>query len=118
MVIPQSCLINIIHWLAVCNNIHYILYVLIFEGLAMLETMNLNVRISGELKEFVSREVQQGSYENISEYVRDLVRRDKTRAEEKAFERLKAELQLAFSAPDSDYQALSVADIVGDYAEK
>ncbi|MES9857910.1 MAG: addiction module antitoxin [Sedimenticola sp.] len=79
----------------------------------MSDTMNLNVRISGALKEFVSHEIKQGAFENISEYVRDLIRRDKTRSEEAAFEKLKAELTLAFSAPDSEYIELSASDITG-----
>lgn len=82
----------------------------------MLDTMSLNVRISGGLKEFVTDEIQHGSYENVSEYVRDLIRRDKAQAEQKAFAKLKAELQLAFAAPDSTYQELSVADVVGHYS--
>lgn len=48
----------------------------------MSDTMNLNVRISGALKEFVSHELTHGSYENISEYIRDLIRRDKARSEQ------------------------------------
>jgi Arc/MetJ-type ribon-helix-helix transcriptional regulator len=42
-----------------------------------------------------------GSYENVSEYIRDLIRRDKERAEKEAFERLRAELTHAFAAPES-----------------
>ena len=80
----------------------------------MSDTMNLNVRISGSLKDFVSDEIQQGSYENISEYVRDLIRRDKAQVELKAFETLKAELKLAFSAPESDYIELSADDILSN----
>ena len=79
----------------------------------MSDTMSLNVRISGSLKDFVSHEIQQGSYENVSEYVRDLIRRDKAREEQKAFETLKAELTLAFSAPDSHYIELSASEITG-----
>ena len=77
----------------------------------MSDTMNLNVRISGTLKEFVSHELKYGSFENVSEYVRDLIRRDKAKSEQAAFEKLKAELQLAFSAPESDYIELSASDI-------
>jgi len=77
----------------------------------MPDTMNLNVRISGALKDFVSHEIQDGAYENVSEYVRDLIRRDKEKSEQTAFENLKAELQMAFSAPDSEYIELSAADI-------
>jgi len=79
----------------------------------MSDTMNLNVRISGTLKEFVSSEVKHGAFENVSEYVRDLIRRDKTKSEGLAFEKLKAELKLAFSAPDSHYIELSALDITG-----
>jgi len=74
--------------------------------------MSLNVRISGPLKDFVSHEIKQGAYENVSEYVGNLIRRDKALSEEKAFKSLKAELQLAFSSPDSDFIELSVGDVL------
>ncbi|PCI21515.1 MAG: addiction module antitoxin [Piscirickettsiaceae bacterium] len=77
----------------------------------MSETMNLNVRISGALKNHVSHEIQEGAYENVSEYVRDLIRRDKLKSEQLAFETLKTELQMAFSMPDSEYVELSALDI-------
>jgi putative addiction module CopG family antidote len=80
----------------------------------MSDTMNLNVRISGSLKDFVSHEIKQGSYENVSEYVRNLIRRDKALTERKSFKILKAELQLAFSAPESDYIELSADDILNN----
>ncbi|MES9897468.1 MAG: addiction module antitoxin [Sedimenticola sp.] len=79
----------------------------------MSDTMNLNVRISGALKDFVSHEIDQGAFENVSEYVRNLIRRDKAQSEHVAFEKLKAELKLAFSAPDGDYIELSASDITG-----
>jgi len=72
----------------------------------------MTVRLSGELSDFVANNVNEnGSYENISEYVRSLIRNDKDRFEKEAFERLKAELTLAFSASDSSYSALSAKDI-------
>ena len=72
----------------------------------------MTVRLSGELSDFVANNVDEnGSYENISEYVRSLIRNDKSRFEKEAFERLKAELTLAFSAPDSSYSELSAQDI-------
>jgi Arc/MetJ-type ribon-helix-helix transcriptional regulator len=55
---------------------------------------------------------ESGSYENISEYVRDLIRRDKQRADREAFERLKAELTHAFAAPDSSYLPLTAAEVI------
>lgn len=79
----------------------------------MSRTTTMTVRLSGPLSEFVSENVgQDGAYENVSEYVRDLIRRDKERAESQAFERLKAELQRAFSAPDSAYRPLSAAEVI------
>lgn len=75
--------------------------------------MTLNVRVSGTLGEFVEANVgENGAYENVSEYVRDLIRRDKERVEREAFERLKGELQRAFAAPDSAYVPLSPDDVI------
>ncbi len=76
------------------------------------KTMTLKVRVSGILGEFVAANVgDDGAYENVSEYVRDLIRRDKERAEAEAFDRLKAELAHAFAAPDEAYRPLT-ADVV------
>jgi Arc/MetJ-type ribon-helix-helix transcriptional regulator len=55
---------------------------------------------------------ENGSYENVSEYVRDLIRRDKERAEKQAFDRLKAELTHAFAAPESSYKPLTAAQVI------
>jgi antitoxin ParD1/3/4 len=64
-------------------------------------SMTLNVRVTGPLGEFVAANVgAAGSYENVSEYIRDLIRKDKERVESLLFERLKAELGAAFAAPD------------------
>lgn len=73
----------------------------------------MTVRLSGALSDFVAANVgENGSYENISEYVRDLIRRDKERAEAEAFDRLKAELNHAFAAPDSAYKPLTAAEVI------
>jgi putative addiction module CopG family antidote len=73
----------------------------------MTKPTNLNVRLTGALSKFVAANVSEtGAYDNVSEYVRDLIRQDKARAEAKAFERLKAELDLAFSQPDDSYRTL------------
>lgn len=55
--------------------------------------------------------------ENVSEYIRDLIRRDRERAEREraereAFERLRAELAHAFAAPDSAYRPLTAAEVI------
>lgn len=44
--------------------------------------------------------------------MRDLIRRDKERVEQEAFNRLKAELDHAFAAPESSYQPLTAADVI------
>lgn len=54
----------------------------------------------------------EGSYENVSEYIRDLIRRDKERVEAEAFNRLKAELTHAFAAPEETYQPLTAAEVI------
>lgn len=79
----------------------------------MSQTTTMTVRISGALSEFVASNVgENGSYENISEYVRDLIRRDKERAEAEAFKRLKAELTRAFAAPEESYRPLTAAEVI------
>ena len=79
----------------------------------MTRSMSLNVRLGGTLSEFVTRNVgEEGDYDSVSEYVRDLIRRDKAQKEQEAFERLKAELSRAFSAPDDSYIVLSADDII------
>jgi len=76
--------------------------------------MTLNVRVSGALGEFVASNVgDDGAYENVSEYVRDLIRRDKERTEGERFDRLKAELTRAFAAPDSAYKPLDAEAVIG-----
>ena len=78
----------------------------------MSSTMSLNVRITGTLCDFVTKNISNdGQYDNVSEYIRDLIRQDQKRAEQRKFERVKAELQLAFSAPEEDYVSLSANDI-------
>ena len=79
----------------------------------MRRTTTMTVRVSGALGDFVAANVgDTGSYENVSEYIRDLIRRDKERSEREAFERLEAELARAFAAPDSSYRPLSASDVI------
>lgn len=84
----------------------------------MSQTTTMSVRISGALSEFVASNVgENGSHENVSEYVRDLIRRDKERAEREAFDRLKAELTRAFAAPEESYRLLSASDVIGRFRD-
>ncbi|MCF6178593.1 MAG: hypothetical protein L3J63_04270 [Geopsychrobacter sp.] len=73
----------------------------------------MTVRISGALSDFVAKSVgETGSYENVSEYIRDLIRRDKERVEQQTFDRLKGELSLAFAAPESSYTPVTAQEVI------
>jgi len=79
----------------------------------MSKTTTMTVRLNPVLSAFVAANVQDsGAYENVSEYVRDLIRRDMERKDQQAFDRLKAELAHAFSAPESSYIPMSAADVI------
>ena len=79
----------------------------------MSRTTTMTVRLSGSLSDFVASNVDEdGAYENISEYVRDLIRRDKERREQESFDRLKAELAHDFAAPEESYVSLTAAEVI------
>ena len=79
----------------------------------MSRTTTMTVRLGGALSDFLSANVgDDGSYENVSEYIRDLIRRDKERAEVEVFNRLKAELNHAFAAPEESYLTLTAAEVI------
>lgn len=79
----------------------------------MSQTTTMTVRLKGSLSDFVADNVgEHGAYDNVSEYVRSLIRRDKERVEAEAFDRLKAELTHAFAAPESSYQPLAAVDVI------
>lgn len=79
----------------------------------MARTTIITIRLSGALSDFVSTIISETeSYKNESEYICDLIRRDKERVERKAFERLKAELKHAFAAADNSFQPLSALDVI------
>ena len=79
----------------------------------MSRTTTMTVRLSGALSDFVAANVgENGAYENVSEYVRDLIRRDKERTEAEQFDRLKAELARAFAAPQSSYAPLGADAVI------
>ncbi|WP_019960762.1 ribbon-helix-helix domain-containing protein [Woodsholea maritima] len=79
----------------------------------MTKTTTLTVRLNGVLGDHVADTVgEHGSFENVSEYIRHLIRCDKERAEAQAFSRLKAELDHAFSAPEERYHPLSADQVI------
>lgn len=72
------------------------------------------VRVSGALNDVVATNVgENGAWENASEQIRDLIRRDTEGTDEVAFDRLKAERVLAFSAPEASYMPLTAGDVIG-----
>jgi Arc/MetJ-type ribon-helix-helix transcriptional regulator len=86
---------------------------------AMSRTTTLAVRLSGGLSGFVAANVgENGSYENVSEYIRDLIRRDEERADAQGFDRLKAEFAHANAAPDSSYAPLTAAQVIARHEVK
>ncbi len=94
-------------------NIDYPEYVHFKRDPAMPPTTTMTVRVSGALSEFVATNVgETGAYENVSEYIRDLIRRDKERVDTQTFQRLQAELAQAFAAPDATYIPLTAAEVI------
>ncbi|BDI07396.1 ribbon-helix-helix domain-containing protein [Sphaerotilus microaerophilus] len=79
----------------------------------MTQTTTMTVRLNATLSDFVAANVSEnGAYDNVSEYLRDLIRRDMERSEQANFERLRAELAHAFAAPESAYRPLTAADVL------
>ncbi|GGB49074.1 addiction module antitoxin [Roseibium aquae] len=80
----------------------------------MSRTTIMTVRVSGALSEFVATNVGEdgAAYENVGEYIQDLIRRDKERAEQEAFNRLKAELTHAFAVLEESYQQLTAVEVI------
>ena len=80
--------------------------------------ITFTLRVGGRLSEFVGQNISEdGEYDNVSEYIRSLIRQDKTRKEEVLFLRLKAELQQAFNAPESEYISLSAQEVISHNAK-
>ena len=79
----------------------------------MTNSTTWTVQIDAALNEFTSSRVQQGgAYDNVSGYLRDLVRRDMAAKEQQAFDRLKAKLTHAYAAPEASYQPLTAAEVI------
>ena len=79
----------------------------------MTEPMNMNVRVSGALKDFVnSKTGESGEYESVSEYIRDLIRKDKNSTELQVFLEKKRILKEAFAEPRENYVTVTAEDII------
>jgi antitoxin ParD1/3/4 len=73
----------------------------------------VNVRFAGELQKFIqSRVDSSGLYSSASEYLRDLVRRDYEREEERKWSWLESELQPGLKAKESEFITLDAGKIL------
>lgn len=75
----------------------------------------VNVRFSGALKSFVEqRSGDDGLYSSVSEYIRDLVRRDYEADEGKKWDWLHNELKPGMGADGSEFVNLEASDILSE----
>jgi antitoxin ParD1/3/4 len=73
----------------------------------------VNVRFAGELQKFIqSRVGESGLYASASEYLRDLVRRDYEREEQRKWTWLRSELKVGLEASESEFMALDAGKII------
>jgi antitoxin ParD1/3/4 len=75
----------------------------------------VNVRFSGALKTFVERRSDgNGLYSSVSEYIRDLVRRDYEADEAGKWDLLHNELKPGMDADGSEFVNLDTADVLSE----
>ena len=75
----------------------------------------VNVRFAGELQRFVQQRTSaSGLYSSASEYIRDLVRHDYEREEQRKWQWLRQELQAGATADASEFVALDADSIIGE----
>ncbi len=73
---------------------------------------NINVRVKGELQTHLQQQIgEYGLYENASEYVRALIRRD-LKSRDEAWEWLRKELEPALRADESEFITVSPQDVI------
>ena len=73
----------------------------------------VNVRFAGELQKFIQRRVaDSGLYASTSEYLRDLVRRDYERDEQRKWSWLRSELKTGLQASEAEFVALDAGKII------
>ena len=73
----------------------------------------VNVRITGKLRRFIEQQVSaDGLYESASEYVRDLIRRDYQRQEERKWSWLMDQLRPGMMADESEFVPLDPDEII------
>ncbi len=73
---------------------------------------SIHVRVGGQLQAHLQQQIgENGLYENASEYIRALIRRDlQTRNE--AWDWLKRQLEPGLRAEESEFRAVSAQDVI------
>ena len=73
---------------------------------------SIHVRVSGPLQDHVRQQIgENGLYENASEYIRSLIRRD-IQSQEASWEWLKKQLEPGLLASESDFVSVSAQDVI------
>ena len=73
----------------------------------------VNVRITGKLRRFIEEQAgPSGLYESASEYVRDLIRRDYQRQEERKWSWLMDQLQPGMEADENEFGPMDPEEII------
>lgn len=73
----------------------------------------INVRFAGTLRKFLQERVSEsGLYGSASEYIRDLVRRDYEREEERKWGWLREELRAGSEADESRFAPLDAESVI------
>ena len=74
---------------------------------------NVNVRVTGDLRTHLQQQIgQYGLYENASEYIRDLIRRD-LKDRKTAWEWLRQELEPGLRTHENQFIRVTSDDVIG-----
>jgi antitoxin ParD1/3/4 len=73
---------------------------------------NVNVRLTNELGSHLQNQIGvHGLYDNASEYLRDLIRKD-LKSQKESWDWLKSELEAGLRADDSSFIEVSAQDVI------
>jgi antitoxin ParD1/3/4 len=73
---------------------------------------SIHVKVGGALQTHIQQQIgEDGLYENASEYIRALIRRD-LQSREEAWETLQKELSPGMRADDSEFVSVSAEDVI------
>lgn len=73
---------------------------------------SIHVKVNGLLQDHIQQQIgNEGLYENASEYIRALIRRD-LQTKDEAWETLQKELAPALRADDGEFYAVSAEDVI------